>query len=238
MEHQDIQVIGGVKHLPDEILIMIFSQLRQRSYLKGVLLVCKQWAKNAVGLLWGCAEFKHGRLLRDKDVLALAENCQNIMSLRLHDCGQITSASVAALVSNCNNLRELQVERCELVDHVAFLGLPDKALKHLWSLSLQSRSLTNAAISPIIRAAPMIQYLYLDNCSITDAALPAISRLKNLIELHVSGNAGITTAELAVMAHGTDIRAIHFDNFSYTVEELWGRGLRYRRIGHFHYFEQ
>ncbi|KAM3556915.1 hypothetical protein ARSEF4850_005303 [Beauveria asiatica] len=63
MEHQDIQVIGGVKHLPDEILIMIFSQLRQRSYLKGVLLVCKQWAKNAVGLLWGCAEFKHGRLV-------------------------------------------------------------------------------------------------------------------------------------------------------------------------------
>lgn len=138
------------------------------------------------------------------------------MSFRLHDCGQITSASVAVLISNCNNLRELQVERCDLVDHVAFLGLPDKALKYLWSLSLQCRSLTNAAISPIIRAAPRIQYLYLNQCSITDAALPAISRLQNLNILHVLGNAGITTTGLqALKARCTNIREIDSDNFSY-----------------------
>ncbi|KAM3468124.1 hypothetical protein MY5147_008248 [Beauveria neobassiana] len=339
MEHQDIQVIGGVEHLPDEILVMIFSQLRQRSYLKGVLLVCKQWAKNAVGLLWGYILFKDGRLvwrtlatpgtwfnyrsmvkvvcldsnvadnevlpdakfrlkalkllncrltetglaplvqditslrvlkivdehdnagihirtianrcttlrrlkirscktslqslstltksckdlkqLCDEHVLALAENCRNIMSFRLHDCGQITSASVAVLISNCNNLRELQVERCDLVDHVAFLGLPDKALKNLWSLSLQCRSLTNAAISPITRAAPRIQYLYLNQCSITDAALPAISRLQNLNTLHVLGNAGITTTGLqALKARCTNIREIDSDNFSYESKGL------------------
>ncbi|KAK8149291.1 SCF ubiquitin ligase complex subunit [Beauveria asiatica] len=313
IQHQDIQAIDGIENLPNEILVMIFSRLRQRSDLLCVMLVCKRWADNTVSLLWRCRAayannrlvwetltksrqffdycgiVKHVRLesdvtddqvlplaikfeitnlilddcrlsetgfaallqnptslrtfdldgdntgmyiraitnrctalqsfkiryckaslqclstltksckylkhLRDEDVLAFAESCQDIISFGLYYCEQITSASVAALMSNCNNLRKLVVA-CKLVDDVAFLGLPDNALKHLHSLTLRGDSLTNAAIFPIIRAAPMLRDLDLSHCSITDAALSAISRLKNLNRLEVWGIPGITATGL------------------------------------------
>ncbi|KZZ99762.1 Cyclin-like F-box [Beauveria brongniartii RCEF 3172] len=314
----------AIARVPDEILVMIFSQLLKPD-LRISMLVCKQWANNTVGLLWGCARFKDSRLvwrtlaspepffdyrsmvkfvclnsnvtddevlfdakfrimalrlfncrltetgfapivqdisslllldifaehgnagtyirtiadrctalqnlriccckaslstlsksckslreLLDEDVLALSENCENIIEIKLDTCEKITSASVAALMSNCNNLCKLRVDFCKLVDHVAFFGLPDKVLKHLNFLSLSHCSLTDAAIPHIIRAAPMIQTFILNHCRITDAALAAISKLKKLYYLYVLCNAGITATGIEVLTgYCTDLRAIH-----------------------------
>lgn len=117
-------------------------------------------------------------------------------------------------MSNCDKLCTLRVDFCKLVDHVAFLGLPDKVLKHLKFLSLSHSRLTDAAIPHIIRAAPMIQFLNLSHCRITDAALPAISRLKNLYDLFVLCNADITTTGIEALMACTDILEIHHNGNS------------------------
>ncbi|KAK8144774.1 hypothetical protein G3M48_005349 [Beauveria asiatica] len=297
MGHQGIQVIGGVEHLPDEILVMIFSQLLKPD-LRSLMLVCKQWANNTVGLLWGCARFKDDRLVwrtlaspkpffnycsmvkfiylnnnvTDDKVLSdakfrimalrlfncrltetgfapiaqditslhllnifaeygnagtyirtiadrctalqnlriccckaslstLSKSCKSLREVTFKHCPQLLDEDVLALSENCENITEFDLDTltvlfCKLVDHVAFVGLPEKVLEHLNILSLSHCSLTDAAIPHIIRVAPMLQNLNLCHCSITDAALPAISRLGNLRYLDVTSNADITRTGL------------------------------------------
>ncbi|TQV90307.1 SCF E3 ubiquitin ligase complex F-box protein grrA [Cordyceps javanica] len=300
----------AIARVPDEIFVMIFSLLRKPD-LRTLMLVCKQWAKNTVGLLWSYAQVKDGDLVwrtlatpkpffdyrsmvevvrldsnmtddevlphkfRIKDLLlidcrltetgfaallqdptslstltivsdknentgvcirtianrctalqslrisfceaslqslsTLSKSCESLKNVTFQDCPQLLDEDILALTENCKNTVEFKllcVDVCKLVDHVAFLGLPDKELKHLNFLSLSHSSLTDAAIPHIIRAAPMIQVLNLQYCRITNAALPAISRLKNLESLYVY-DAEITKAEIQVLMACTAIRETH-----------------------------
>ncbi|KGQ03282.1 SCF E3 ubiquitin ligase complex F-box protein grrA [Beauveria bassiana D1-5] len=131
MEHQGIQVIGGVEHLPDEILVMIFSQLLQPD-LRSLMLVCKQWANNTVGLLWGCARFKDDRLVwrtlaspkpffnycsmvkfvrLDNNVTddkVLSDAKFRIMALRLFNC-RLTETGFAPIAQDITSLHLLDI---------------------------------------------------------------------------------------------------------------------------------
>ncbi|PQK15628.1 hypothetical protein BB8028_0005g11400 [Beauveria bassiana] len=130
IQHQDIQAIDGIEHLPNEILVMIFSLLCQRSDLLCVMLVCKRWANNTVSLLWRCRAahannrlvwetlaksrqffeycsiVKHVRVnsnVTDDQVLPHAIKF-DITNLTLDDC-RLSETGLAALLQNPTSLR-------------------------------------------------------------------------------------------------------------------------------------
>lgn len=120
----------AIARVPDEILVMIFSLLRQPD-LHSLMLVCKQWAKNTAGLLWCYTRFMDARLVwrtlatpkpffdyrsmvkfvrldsnvTDDEVLPYKFR---ITDLRLIDC-RLTETGFAALLQDLTSLRTLDI---------------------------------------------------------------------------------------------------------------------------------
>ncbi|KAM0670927.1 hypothetical protein ACQRIU_001322 [Beauveria bassiana] len=110
---------------------MIFSQLLKPD-LRSLMLVCKQWANNTVGLLWGCARSKDNRLVwrtlaspkpffnycsmvksvcLDNNVTddkVLSDAKFRIMALRLFNC-RLTETGFAPIAQDITSLRSLNI---------------------------------------------------------------------------------------------------------------------------------
>ncbi|KAM3552480.1 hypothetical protein MY1884_007178 [Beauveria asiatica] len=134
---QDTTSVGSLVIFDDEIgnagvYIRIIADADRCTALRSLeISYCKASLESLSTLSNSCkylnkVTFEYCPQLLDEDVLALSEECENITEFDLDTCERITGASVAALMSNCNNLSRLTVLRCKLVDHVAFLGLPEK----------------------------------------------------------------------------------------------------------------
>lgn len=121
-----------------------------------------------------------------------------MLEIDLHNCKQITDASITALLSKGRQLRELRVGQCSHITSHAFLELP----KQLIFDSLRILDLTacaqvhDDAVEKIIETAPRLRNLVLAKCKeITDRSVLAITKLgKNLHYIHLGHCAQITDA--------------------------------------------
>lgn len=134
--------------------------------------------------------------ITDATVLALAQNCPQLLEIDFHRCHQITDDSVTHLLSNLKYLRELRLAYCDLLSDEAFLHLPgNKIFESLRILDLTDCGLiTDDAVDKIVKIAPRLRNLILAKCrNITDRAVNSITRLgKNLHNLHLGHCSHIT----------------------------------------------
>lgn len=135
-------------------------------------------------------------------MLALAQNCPQLLEIDFHRCHQITDESITFLLSTLKHLRELRLAHCDLLSDDAFLHLsPNKTFDTLRVLDLTDCGLlTDDAVDRIVLMAPRLRNLTLAKCRhITDKAVMSITRLgKNLHNLHL-GHCNLIT-DLAVRA--------------------------------------
>lgn len=121
-----------------------------------------------------------------------------MLEIDLHNCKQISNASITALIQQGRQLRELRVGHCHLITDHAFLDIP----KQMTFESLRILDLTaclhlhDEAVERIIEASPRLRNLVLAKCKeITDRSVLAITKLgKNLHYIHLGHCAHITDA--------------------------------------------
>lgn len=127
--------------------------------------------------------------LTDESVVAIAENCPQILEIDLAGCHSISSASVTALLSNLPHLRELRLAHCVGIDSHAFTDLkPGQKFDALRILDLTAcDGIGDEALARLVPAAPRMRNLVLAKCRfLTDQAVRAICLLsKNLHYIHL-----------------------------------------------------
>lgn len=127
--------------------------------------------------------------LTDESVVAIAENCPQILEIDLAGCHSISSASVTALLSNLPHLRELRLAHCVGIDSHAFTDLkPGQKFDALRILDLTAcDGIGDEALAKLVPAAPRMRNLVLAKCRyLTDQAVRAICLLsKNLHYIHL-----------------------------------------------------
>lgn len=128
--------------------------------------------------------------------MSVAAHCPSMLEIDLHNCNQVTNASITALIQEGRQLRELRCGHCYLITDQAFLSLPER-----WSFdSLRILDLTaclqlhDEAVEKIIETSPRLRNLVLAKCrEITDRSVIAITKLgKNLHYIHLGHCANIT----------------------------------------------
>lgn len=121
-----------------------------------------------------------------------------MLEIDLHNCRQVSNASITALIQHGNQLRELRVGQCHLITDAAFLDLPKSmSFESLRILDLTACvHLHDEAVERIIEASPRLRNLVLAKCKeMTDRSVMAITKLgKNLHYIHLGHCAHITDA--------------------------------------------
>ena len=119
-----------------------------------------------------------------------------ILEIDLHNCKQISSASVTALLARLPSLRELRLAHCSRIGDAAFLDLPaTMVFDSLRILDLTACDMVgDEAIQRIIPATPRLRNLVLAKCrQITDQSIKAVATLgKNLHYIHLGHCTNLT----------------------------------------------
>ena len=124
-----------------------------------------------------------------------------MLEIDLHQCRQVTNASITALIRQGHQLRELRVGHCHLLTDHAFIDLPKSmTFDSLRILDLTAcHHLRDEAVEKIIESSPRLRNLVLAKCrEITDRAVIAITKLgKNLHYIHLGHCLQITDVAVA-----------------------------------------
>ena len=174
--------LSPISCLPAELLIAIFARLTSTADLLHCMLVCREWARNSVGLLWHRPQTNAWTSLHN---VAIAIHSFNgffaysdlIKRLNLSSLGEEASDGTLHLFSGCKRIERLTLTNCSKVGD---LGLEqilngNKALLALDVTGLHS--ITDKSMYAVANNCLRLQGLNITNCKrITDSSLCAIAK--------------------------------------------------------------
>jgi len=136
--------------------------------------------------------------LSDKGLLGLSRHCNQLQSLSISKCGNITIDSVIEIIKNCYSLRSLDICSCGNITTTGMIEIGSNC-SSLQSLDISNCShVTDAAIIAIGKNCTNLRSLNIRNCTkVTDTGMIEIGRnCINLRSLHILNSEAITDVSI------------------------------------------
>lgn len=130
--------------------------------------------------------FLAGKNITD-EVVKLLENCQNLESIKLKDCKQLTVKAFESL-KNCQNLKTIEVDDCDGIENEWDLVLKSlRSYPKLETLKLETWEIGNLTDEGLrcLSDYPSLQKLVLSCCTISDEGIQHLQRCQHLKELTI-----------------------------------------------------
>ena len=174
--------LSPISCLPAELLIAIFTRLTSTADLLHCMLVCREWARNSVGLLWHRPQTNTWPSLH---TVALSIRTFNgfftyndlIKRLNLSSLTEEASDGTLQLLSTCKRIERLTLTNCLKVGD---MGLEQilKGNKALLALDVTGlHTITDKSMYAVANNCSRLQGLNISNCKrITDSSLCAIAK--------------------------------------------------------------
>jgi F-box and leucine-rich repeat protein GRR1 len=158
-------------------------------------------------------------MLTDESIIALTQNCPNLLEIDVVNCS-ITNDSLVSIFTHCRELRELKVNQCQYIHDFGFIKSPLTTgyYDQLRILDLTNVvQITDKTVECITLAAPKIRNLILNKCvNITDHGITSISRLGRYLHYihlgscrHITDEAVIHLASKCTRIRYIDLASCH-----------------------------
>ena len=103
--------------------------------------------------------------LTDASVVALAEHCMHLISVKFVSCVRITDASVLALAENCPHLTNADFNFCEHLTDASVVALAEHC-PHLTSVQFwRCEQLTDTSVVALAEHCPHLTHIDFGGCS-------------------------------------------------------------------------
>lgn len=158
--------------------------------------------------------------ITDKSIILLAEvSKENLTSLHIGGCVQLTEKSMASLAKHCPNLQELFLWSTASLEALSYLG----KLKKLKSLSLAGCSIVaSKTLKNISHYCSKIESLDLSDCEITDSDCKKLESLSYLERINLSDCKKITDKGISCLEHCTSLKDISVNHVHVSENSLLG----------------
>ena len=174
--------LSPISCLPAELLIAIFARLVSTVDLLHCMLVCREWARNSVGLLWHRPQTNTWPSLHNVAISIRTFNeffAYNdlIKRLNLSSLGEEASDGTLQPFSSCKRIERLTLTNCSKVGDMGLEKIltGNKALLALDVTGLHT--ITDRSMYAVANNCSRLQGLNISNCKrITDSSLCAIAR--------------------------------------------------------------
>ncbi|KAI9702211.1 MAG: SCF ubiquitin ligase complex subunit [Bogoriella megaspora] len=200
--------------LPPELLIAIFTRLSANpADLKSCLLVSKDWARNAVGLLWLRPQTDNWQSLHTvaRSVRAVGgyfDYKDLIKRLNLSQLGTQASDGSLLPLSGCKRIERLTLTNCSKITDTSLAPLLD-GNRNLLALDITGLdSITDRSMIKVAQYCHRLQGLNVSNCrKITDESLEAVAKnCRHVKRLKFNDCAQLT--DRSIMAFADNCRSI------------------------------
>ncbi|PPJ56065.1 hypothetical protein CBER1_02122 [Cercospora berteroae] len=181
-EYEERCRVSPVHRLPAEILISIFSRLTSSRDLQMCMLVCKEWAKNSVGLLWHRPAMSKWQNIHN--VINSIRNRKRFFAyqdlvkrLNMSTLGHQVSDGTLVGMKNCKRIERLTLtNNCKLTD-MSLVPLLD-GNRSLLALDVTGLDqLTDKTMMEVADNCLRLQGLNVTGCKkLTDASIMAIAK--------------------------------------------------------------
>ncbi|KAF2210972.1 hypothetical protein CERZMDRAFT_44384 [Cercospora zeae-maydis SCOH1-5] len=181
-EYEERCRVSPVHRLPAEILISIFSRLTSSRDLQMCMLVCKEWAKNSVGLLWHRPAMNKWQNIHN--VINSIRNGKRFFAyqdlvkrLNMSTLGHQVSDGTLTGMKNCKRIERLTLtNNCKLTD-MSLVPLID-GNRSLLALDVTGLDqLTDKTMMEVADNCLRLQGLNVTGCKkLTDASIMAMAK--------------------------------------------------------------
>ena len=108
--------------------------------------------------------------ITDDGLLGLSENCNDLKSLHISECGNITDTGMIAIINKCN-LQSLDIGWCESITDSSILQISNKC-DQLQELNIAScNNITDTSLIEIGKNCIHLKSLNISSNNITDTSL-------------------------------------------------------------------
>ncbi|KAF2092212.1 RNI-like protein, partial [Saccharata proteae CBS 121410] len=243
---QETCELSPVHRLPAELIISVFAKLSSPADVRNCMLVSKDWARNAVGLLWHRPQTHKwpsiqivAQSLRKADSYFAYDTL--VKRLNMSALGNEISDGTLQPFSGCKRIERLTLTNCNKLTDLSMVPMlqGNRSLLALDVTSLES--ITDLTMTAVSNNCYKLQGLNISNCrKISDEALESVARsCKNLKRLKFNGCSQLTEKSIIVIANNCryileidlhDCRNIEDAAITSLVAE--GRYLRELRLAH------
>lgn len=181
-EYEERCRVSPVHRLPAELLISIFSRLTSARDLQTCMLVCKDWAKNSVGLLWHRPamnkwESIHSVILsirKSNKFFAYQDLVKRLNLTTLQ--GQVSDGTLLGM-QDCKRIERLTLTNCSKLTDLSIAQLVDTN-RSLLALDVTGlEQLTDKTIMYVADNCLRLQGLNVTGCKkLTDTSIMAIAK--------------------------------------------------------------
>jgi hypothetical protein len=148
-----------------------------------------------IGIFGGCLHWLsiQSSMIEDSIFSKMIQNCNNLKSLNLSFCGNISDVGISTVLEACPNLLELNLSVCYKITDISILKIGEKYLT-LHSLNISgNRNITDIGLMGIANGCPHLHSLYLCDVKVSNLGLVRIAeKCPNLHTLDLSDCRRIT----------------------------------------------
>lgn len=174
--------LSPISCLPAELLIAIFARLVSTADLLHCMLVCREWARNSVGLLWHRPQTNtwpsiHNVAISIRTVNGFFAYNDLIKRLNLSNLGVHASDGTLQPFSSCKRIERLTLTNCSKIGDLSLEKMlnGNKALLALDVTGLEA--ITDRSMYAVAHNCSRLQGLNVSNCKgISDSSLCAIAK--------------------------------------------------------------
>lgn len=166
----DPECLPTVASLPSEILISIFSRLSETKHLLTAMLVCKNWARNVVEILWhrpSCTTWsKHASICKTLGMTATSTFAYGDFIKRINLAAladQVSDGSIAPLAV-CPRVERMTLTSCKNLTDSGLIPLVRNS-QHLLAMDISGDiNITEATITAVAETCRRLQGLNISGC--------------------------------------------------------------------------
>ena len=215
-EYEERCRASPVHRLPAELLISIFSRLSAPSDLQTCMLVSKEWARNAVGLLWHrpamnkwvCIHSVVQSIRRSNKFFAYQDLVKRLNMSTL--ANQVSDGTLVGM-AECKRIERLTLTNCTKLTDMSIQPLVD-GNRSLLALDVTGLDqLTDRTMITVADNCLRLQGLNVTGCKkLTDASISAIAKTcRHLKRLKFNSCLQLTDASIeTIAAHSTHLLEI------------------------------
>jgi F-box and leucine-rich repeat protein GRR1 len=216
LEYEERCRVSPVHRLPAELLISIFSRLTSPRDLQMCMLVCKEWAKNSVGLLWHRPQMSKwesihsvvSSIRKGNKFFAYQDLVKRLNMSTL--AGQVSDGTLTGMV-DCKRIERLTLTNCCKLTDLSLQPLID-GNRSLLALDVTGLDqLTDRTMMTVADNCLRLQGLNITGCKkLTDASIMAIARnCRHLKRLKFNNCLQLTDLSiLTIAAHSSHLLEI------------------------------